>query len=727
MKAKLYFSVILFFIISLQTYAQQKLTLQDLTIFYKFYPHSVDGFRSMNDGEHYTLIEDKKSLVKFDYKTGEPVDTLFSIEDLDIKALSGYEFSKDESKILFHGPKKMIYRHSFYANYYIWDFNKKELIEISPGKMIELAKMSPNAEKVAFVDDNNIYIKDLETHEITAITKDGEKNKIINGRPDWVYEEEFEFVDGYYWSPDGEKIAYLKFDESQVKEYMIKIYKGKYPTFEENTPYPEFRTWKYPKAGEDNSVVSVHIYHLNNQQTIKVDVGQEKDQYIPRIRWTKDPEKLAVFRLNRRQDYLEILLADTKNGNTEIIYDEKNEQYIDETTFDSYTFLSDGENMAFASEMDGWLKIYVYNYKNDELRKVTKGDWDVIDYLGYDENREVFYYTAAKNTPIETDLYKINFNGRKEKKLSTQTGSNSAEFDKNFNYYINTYSDHDTPSYITLHNHKGKQIRILEENKQIQKQLKAVNMPKKEFFSFTTSDNVELHGWMIKPNNFDQNKKYPVIVYQYNGPNSQTVQNKFNIDWNYYLAQEGYISVAVDCRGTGARGEAFRKSTYLQLGKYETIDMIETAKYLGKLNYIDKDRIAVWGWSYGGFITALCLTKGADYYKAGVAVAPVTNWRFYDNIYTERFMRKPQENPDGYDNNSPINFAGQMEGKILLLHGGADDNVHPQNTMEFAEMLIQNNKDFQMHMYTNRNHGIYGGYTRYDLYRRMTRFIKNNL
>ncbi|MDF1550598.1 MAG: S9 family peptidase, partial [Bacteroidales bacterium] len=581
--------------------------------------------------------------------------------------------------------------------------------------------------KVAFGYQNNLYIKDLASGQEIQVSTDGEKNKVLNGIPDWVYEEEFSFSKAFDWSADGNKLAYIRFDESKVRTFDMTVFAGDKPRFEENKLYPENRQWKYPKAGEDNSIVSVHIFDLETNKTVKAAIGTETDIYIPRIKWTKDPNQLSIIRLNRLQNHIEMLFADAATGKTNVIYSEKNKYFIDADVLDHFSFLDDGKHFVYMSEKNGYFHIYYQSFDGKEIKQITNGNWDVTDFEGYDEKNKLFYYTSAEASPMARDLYVVDLKGKNKRKLSSQTGSNSANFSNGFQYYINTFSSIDEPTYVTLHDAKGSLIRILADNKKVAEKVKEYGGINKSFFSFKTSENVELNGWMIKPYNFDPNKKYPVLMYQYSGPNSQTVLNRWSVGWENLLAQKGYIVVSVDGRGTGARGEAFRKITYLQLGKYETIDQIETAKYLGSIDYVDAKRIGIWGWSFGGFETLLALTKGSEYFKAGIAVAPVTNWRYYDNIYTERFMRKPQDNASGYDDNSPINFAENLKSKLLLVHGTADDNVHVQNSMEMSEALVQAEKQFSQFYYTNRNHGIYGGNTRFHLYTMMTNFVLENL
>ncbi len=710
-------------------FAQQnsfkKITVDDLWKNWSFWTNSVYGVRSMNDGIHYTTLDRSGNIYKYSYETGGVTDTIFKAVDAGINP-EDYEFNSDESKILLQTNYKRIYRRSFTAEYFVYNVQTKKLNPVSENGKQQIASFSPDSKKIAFIRTNNIYIKNLENGNETQITFDGEHNKIINGIPDWVYEEEFEFNKAYEWSPDGNKLAYIKFDESKVRMFGMTMFAGSNPELIKNKLYPECRSFKYPKAGEDNSVVSVHIYDINSDKTTTADIGDNTDIYIPRIRWTKNVNRLAIFRLNRLQNKFELLYANPETGKTNISYTETNKYYIDETDFDKLQFLDGGKYFVMTSERDGYRHLYLHDINGKEIKKLTSGKNEVSDFYGYDKNRKLFYFQAVDGSPINRAVFNVNMKG-KVKKLSVQTGTNNAEFSKNFNYFINFFSNSETPKIVTLHNSKGKLIRTLVNNERVKKLAEEYGGVNKEFFTFKTSENIELNAWMIKPPNFDNTKKYPVIITQYSGPGSQEVLNRWDFGWNNLLAQEGAIVVCVDSRGTGARDEKFRKQTYLQLGKYETIDLIETAKYLQKQNYVNPSKIGIWGWSYGGFMTSLCMTKGADYFSTGIAVAPVTNWRYYDNIYTERFMRTPQENPNGYDDNSPINFADKLKGDFLLVHGLGDDNVHFQNSAEFSEALVQANKQFNEFFYTNRNHSIYGGNTRYHLYTMMLNFWKKHL
>jgi dipeptidyl-peptidase-4 len=712
-------------IFTLNGFSQEtKINLENLWLKYKYFPETLQASKSMKDGEHYTILERSGHLDMYDYKNGERVETIIDPAKLknlnDGKELnySDYSFNQDESKVLLISEKESIYRHSFKAAYYIYDLKNNKLEKLEKSTKQQLAEFSPDGTKISFFRDNNLFVKDLTSGNINQITFDGEVNKIINGAPDWVYEEEFSFSKAYEWSHDSKRIAYIKFNESDVKMWEMKKY---------GDLYPEIYKYKYPKAGEDNSIVSVHIYNLNNENTINVDIGEEKDIYIPRIMWASTSGKLAVQKLNRLQNHFEIILAD-ENGKTKVVYDEVNKYYIDIN--DNLTFLNDNNSFIITSESDGYNHVYKHSISGDESIQLTKGEWDVIEVLGVDEKSNSLYFISAENSPLNRDLYNLNLKNNIKTKLSEKTGTNSVKFSNGYKYYINTFSDINTPPIYTAHKSNGKELYTIKDNSKLKKALKDDNFVNSEFFEIETDDNIKLNAWMIKPPNFDESKKYPVLMYVYGGPGSQTAQNTwgwFNVMWFQMLAQNGYIVVSVDNRGTGARGEEFKKCTYQQLGNLETIDQINSAKHLGSLPYVDSKRIGIFGWSYGGYMSTLCMTKGANYFKAGIAVAPVTNWRYYDNIYTERFMRTPQENADGYDNNSPITHVNKLKGSYLLVHGTSDDNVHVQNSMDLINALVNANKQFDMHFYVNHNHSIAGGYARYHLYKKMTDFLIENL
>ncbi|HAN77868.1 MAG TPA: S9 family peptidase [Bacteroidales bacterium] len=712
--------------LSLNAQEKKKFTLEDFMLYGTFRSESLYGLRSLNSGVSYTTLEKGNSIVKYNYATGVQEGVVLNIGELEIENFSDYAFSADETKILLITDVESIFRHSYTATHYVYDLAAKKLTKLSENGRQELATFSPDGTKVAFVRNNNIYIKNLADNTETQITTDGKFNEIINGKPDWVYEEEFGYSQAFAWSPDGANIAYCKFNESAVKEFTMTMFAGMAPKLTDNVLYPETRTWKYPKAGDANSVLSVHCYNLASTKTNVFDIGSNTDIYIPRIKWNNTNE-LIIFRVNRLQNKLELLLAKPGIPETKAIYTDENKFFIDESIFDYTTFLPDNKNFIIASERNGYMQLYLCGLYDNTVKPITNGTYDITAYYGFEPKSSTIYYQSAESHATKRDVYAIKLDGKKKVKLSTLSGTNNAAFSTTFKYFINYYSSAKTPTVITMHDNTGKQLRELVNNDKLKQKLADYNFNYKELFSFKTSENVELNGWIIKPANFDATKQYPVWLTQYSGPNSQQVFDSWSFGWDYLLAQKDIIVVCVDGRGTGARGEEFRKVTYKELGKYEVADQIEVAKYLGAQTYVDKSRIGIWGWSYGGFMALNAITQGADYFKAAIAVAPVTNWRYYDNIYTERYMRTPQENASGYDNNSPINHAAKLKGKLLLVHGSADDNVHVQNSMEMSEALVQAGKQFDYFIYTNRNHGIYGGKTRMHLYTKMLDFIQTNL
>jgi len=685
-----------------------------------FTPGSLSGVNSMKDGLHYTINKQGR-IEKYSYRTGKKREVLFDADKFEeIDRISGYSLSEKEDKILIETGRERIYRRSYLADYWIYDIPAETLQPLSQKGMQQLGTFSPDGSRVAFVRDNNLFIRDLDRNEEQQITFDGKKNEIINGAPDWVYEEEFGFARGFCWSPDGKKIAFYRFDERRVRQFHMTIF---------GELYPESYRFKYPKAGEQNSIVSIHVYDLQSGKTIAMDTGEETDQYIPRIKWTRDPGVLGMMRMNRLQNRLEILHASAASGRSRVVYREENKTYISEPTDHTITYLPDNKHFILVSERDGYFHFYLYDFVSGIIRPITSGPFDTDEFVGYDEKKEVLYYTSYEVSALERHLYSIHIDGKGKKRLSKKKGTHHADFSDSFDYYIHTHSSANSPPVITLHQRDGSLIRVLEDNEALKRKMKQYGFAETGFLTLHTASGQELNAWMIRPNDFDPAKEYPLFIYVYGGPESQNVIDAWGrrTPWFQMLVQQGYIVACVDNRGTNGRGEAFRKATYMKLGKLETIDQVESARWFGSLDYIDENRIGIFGWSYGGFMTSLCMTKGNGLYRMGIAVAPVTSWRYYDTIYTERFMRTPEKNPEGYDNNSPINFAGQLQGKFLLIHGSGDDNVHFQNSMDLSEALVQAGKQFEMQFYPNKDHGISGGNTTFHLYKRMTGFILENL
>lgn len=713
----------------------QKVTLQDVAQG-TYRAQNIYGLKPMLDGEHYTQISsDHKRIVKYSFKTGKEVEAIFDVtkaRDCNFKTFDDYILSPDEKLILIQTETKPIYRHSFTAVYYIYNVKNNTLEPLSNNGPQQVPLFSPDGNQIAFVRNNNIFlVKLLFGNSESQVTKDGEYNKVLNGIPDWVYEEEFSFNRAFDFSADSKMIAYIRFDESQVPMFSFPWYKGMAPAKDDYATYPGKYEYKYPKAGETNSTVTVHTYDIKSHVTRQMDLPLDKDGYIPRIKFTSDPEKLAIMTLNRHQNRFDLYLANPRSATCKVAIRDEAEQYIKEQEYGSIAFYPN--HIVLMSERDGYNHLYLYTIAGNLVRQITKGNFEVTDFLGYDEANGTTYYASNEGSPLRTAIYKIDSKGKKTK-LSTKEGTNNALFSKNLAYFINTYSSKDTPTEITLNDSKGRELVTLLDNKQLKSQLTHLNMPTKEFFTFKTSQGVELNGWMMKPANFDPNKKYPVIMHQYSGPGSQQVLDKWGIGsfgdggmFEAYMCDKGYIMVCVDGRGTGGRGAAFEKCTYLFLGVKESEDQVETARYLGTLPYVDGSRIGIWGWSFGGYNTLMSMSDGSGAFKAGVAIAAPSDWRFYDTVYTERFMRTPKENGDGYNAGSAISRASKLQGKLLLIHGTADDNVHYQNAAEYSEALVQANKQFDMQVYTNRNHSIFGGNTRNHLMNRVANFFLENL
>ena len=714
------------FIYNLNIKAQDSLSLKDV-VAYRYYPNYPIALKPMPQGEYFTLLKytgDDLKLIKYSFKNGKIIDTILSVRDLNIPYIYEYSYSPQGDKVLICKAKKRIYRRSYKGKYILLDLKTKKITPIDT-TWIEGPLFSPNGKKIAYFKDNNLYILDLTNNKTTQITKDGEKNKIINGKADWVYEEELELTYAYDWSYDSKYLAYLKLDESKVKEYNLIFYAGDHPHYSQYEIYPGLYTYKYPKAGEDNSIPSVHIYNTLTNNTITVNIGKNTDIYIPRIKWLPDENTLAVFKMNRRQNKLEILFADPDKGKTKLYWKEKEDKYIDEFVFNNFEFLPNGY-LVIATELSGFTHLELYDKQGKKLRDLTPGKYDITKYYGYDKRNRIFYFQAAKESPLRREIYAVKFDGEL-KKLSQQKGTNNATFSSDFKYFINSFSNSTTPTIYTVNSAKdGKIISVLIDNSDIKKTVEKLGGIHKEFIKVPING-TELNAYILYPPNFDKTKKYPVIITGYNGPGIQMVLDSWNFGWEDYMARQGFIIANVDTRGTGARGEKFKKCTYLELGIKETQDVLGFIDYLRRQSFVDKDNIGVWGWSYGGFMVLNILTTAQGKVKCGVAVAPVTDWHYYDNIYTERYMRKPSENPDGYEKTSVVKRAENLQGDLLICIGLADDNVHPQNTFEFIEKLIQANIPFRIYTFPNRNHSIYGGNTRYFLYTQFTNFFKEKL
>lgn len=709
---------------SVSALAQQKLTLEEIWGG-AFRTQGMTALEALKNTNQYTVLNfdraTKSSQIDlYDFATLEKVATLIDSKNhKELEGIDSYTFSKDEKKILIANHSDAIFRHSFTADYFIYDITAKSLVKLADYKVQE-PTFSPDGTKIAYAYQNNLYVYDLGSKKHTQITTDGKKNAVINGITDWVYEEEFAFVRAFDWNAAGDKIAFIRFDETNVPEFSMDMYnQGLYPTQ---------NVFKYPKAGEKNSDVSLHIYDVKAASAKKINLDKYNDFYIARIEWTNEANTLSAQVLNRHQNNLDLLFVDGNSGATKVVLNEKDKAYVDVT--DNLTFLKDN-SFIWTSEKDGFNHIYHYD-KNGKLKnQVTKGKWEVTAYYGFDEKAGTIYFQSTENGSINRDVYSVKLNGSGKKRLSAQTGTNGATFSPNFQYFINSYSSAKNAPKHTLHETKtGKLIKTIVSNEALEAKLAKYDLPTKEFSEITTEKGHKLNSWMIKPKDFDPTKKYPVFMFQYSGPGSQQVDNNWNSTDDYWfmmLAQQGYIVACVDGRGTGFKGAEFKKCTQKELGKYEVEDQIDAAKLFGTYSYVDKSRIGIFGWSYGGFMASNCIFQGADVFKTAIAVAPVTSWRYYDSIYTERYMQTPQENASGYDNNSPINHVSKLKGNFLLIHGTADDNVHVQNTMKMIEALVQANKQFDWAIYPDKNHGIYGGKTRLQLYTKMTNFIKEKL
>lgn len=702
-----------------------------------FRAENIQGFIPIpGDGEHYTQMNaEATQIIKYSFKTGKQVEVLFDVataRECPFKHFDSYTFSPDGMKLLIATETTPIYRNSYKAVHYLYSLRRNtegkinNVVErLSDGGPQQAPVFSPDGNLVAFVRDNNIFL--IKTHfgnSESQVTEDGKFNEVLNGIPDWVYEEEFAFNSALEFSADSKMLAYIRWDESEVPSYTFQLYAGERPHYTEYEAYPGAYTYKYPKTGQVNSKVSVHTFDIQTRVTRQMDVPLDKDGYIPRIRFTKDPEKLAIMTLNRHQNRFDLYFCNPRSKVCKLVLRDETDTYIKERIFDEIRFYD--EYFSFVSEKSGFNHLYWYNMNGSLLKQVTQGNYELKEFLGYDEADGSFYYSSNEESPLQQAIYKIDRKGKKSK-LSAHAGTNSAQFSSNMKYYLNRFSNTTTPTVVTLNNNSGQVLTTLIDNAALKEKLAQRNLPQTEFFSFTTERGTELNGWMMKPTDFQASKKYPVLMYQYSGPGSQEVLDRYSVSWETYMASQGFIVVCVDGRGTGGRGAEFEKCTYLNLGVKEAEDQVSAAKYVSGLPFVDKNRIGIWGWSFGGYMTLMAMSEGTPIFKAGVAVAAVTDWKYYDTIYGERFMRTPGENHDGYEQSSAFTRAKNLNGKLLLVHGMADDNVHYQNCVEYAEHLVQLGKQFDMQIYTNRNHSIFGGYTRMHLYTKLTNFFKENL
>ena len=725
----------LMMLVGMASLAGEKLTLEEITsgVFRQDYMQAV---RPMADGETYSQIsDDGKQVVTYSFRTGKQVSVLFdaaTARGAQIGSVDNYIMSPDGKRMLIQTQTESIYRHSFTAVFYIYDIRNNKLVPLSDGGPQQTPIFSPDGNQIAFVRQNNIYlVKLLYDNAESQVTKDGKWNEVINGIPDWVYEEEFSTNSSMVFSADSKQIVWIRYDESAVKQYSMQLFKGLAPERKEFAEYPGDYTYKYPVPGQVNSKVSVLSYDIQSHQTRKIDLPLDADGYIPRIKATSDPTKIAIFTMNRHQDVLRIYMANPLSTVCQLAIEDKVDKYIKEDVLADVKITD--KHILLPSERDGYNHLYLYNLNGQLQRQIVKENYVVTSVYGYDEQTGDTYFAANPNGPTDQQVMVAHANGKTEL-LSAKAGVNRAVFSQNFKYFINIWSDVDHPTQYTLCQNNGKTLLTMIDNQKLVQKLAGYDLGKKEFFTFKTSEGVELNGWMVKPKDFNPSKKYPVIMYQYGGPGNQQVLNQWGIGMSgngaileQYLAQQGYVCVCVDNRGTGGRGAAFEKCTYLRLGELEARDQVETAIWLGQQSYVDKERIGIWGWSYGGWNTLMSMSEGRPVFKAGVAIAPPTCWRYYDSIYTERYMRTPKENQKGYDEVNPIHRAAQLHGELLICHGLADDNVHYQNTAEYVEALVQADKDFRQLVYTNRNHGISGGNSRNHLFRQAINHFNNNL
>lgn len=716
---------------ALQLMAGEPLSLKDITNG-TFSAKRISGMNPLEGTSDYTQISsDGRQVVKFSFKTGKPTGVIFSLSEVKgekIESFDDYLISDDGSRLLLQTKTKPIYRRSFTANFYLYDVKTKVLSRLSKAGAEQTPTFSPDGKWIAYVHKNNIYITN--GSEVKQVTTDGEFNKIINGLPDWVNEEEFGFSNALAWSADSKTLSWIRYDESKVRTYTLQLFKGAYPTLNQYNTYPGEYSYKYPKAGEENSTVTAWSYNLSNGAVRKYDLPLAADGYIPRIKTTYDANRIILYTMNRHQDELNLYAANPQTGACSLLIKEQVPKYVKEEAMEGISIMKD--YILLPSDRDGFMHLYLYDKDGKLLRQVDKGNYDVTAVYGYDEKTGNTYFQAAALQPMQREIYVVDKAGKRTV-LSEERGWNSASFSGDYKFFLNTWSDHDHPYVYAIYDNQGKKIREVLNNTELIAKIAKYGKVSKEFFAFTTSEGVKLNGWMIKPADFDKTKRYPVIMHQYSGPGSQQVVDSWSMGsmgngglYDQYLTQKGYIVVTVDGRGTGARGADFEKCTYLKLGDLESKDQVETAQWLAKQSYVDGSRIGIWGWSFGGFNTLMSMSEGREVFKAGVAIAPPTDWRFYDSVYTERYMRTPQENTAGYAIN-PIDRSGKLHGKLLICHGMADDNVHPQNTFEYSEALVQADKDFKENLYTNRNHGIYGGNTRNHLLRQVAEWFEENL
>ena len=718
--------ILAFFVIVLSASGQTPIAIEDITTRNTFAQRSVSGINWMNDGKFYTTLAENK-IVKYDVATGQPVETIFDgSQTTPAVEVQDYSLAADEKKILIVTDAESIYRRSFKANYFVYNLVSKELRQLSAQGKQSYATFSPDGNRIAFVRDNNLFVVDLSAGTEIAITTDGQRNHIINGSTDWVYEEELSFAQAFYWSPDGKKIAYYRFDESNVREYNMQ-------KWNQGALYPEDYRYKYPKAGEANSRVEIFIYDVASTKRVKAAIASEDDIYIPRVVWTAQPNVLSIRKMNRLQNTVQLFHTDATTGESQEVMAESRPTYFDIDYTDELLYLKDGNRFIFSSERSGYKHFYLFHVASKVATPITQGDWEATQLIGFDEKANTLYYLSTEGNYQNRSFYSIALDGRKKTKLSKEEGTHQINMSPDCQFYLDYFHHANQPLTVGLYKTKGNAlVKVLENNEALRGKLKQYGIVPKEFFRYTSADgSASLDGYLLKPQNLEPGKKYPVMVFQYSGPRSNNALNTFgggsNFFWHQMLVQKGIVVAVMDTRGTGSRGENFAKQTYKQLGKMETEDLLAGGRYLAALPFVDGTRLGIWGWSYGGYTTSLVMTKGAGTYKLGIAGAPVTTWRYYDNIYTERFLQRPQDNPAGYDDNSPLTHAAKLQGHFLLIHGTGDDNVHFQNSVALEEALINAGKQFRSHFYPDQAHGFRGGKVNHHRWTLMTDFILDNL
>jgi len=706
-----------------------QLTLENIYRGQAFSPREVD-IQWSRDGRAYTLLETtaagETDLVRVDVVSGAR-QRLVRGADLvppgssDPIRIESYGFSPDETKLLIATDVVRIWRRSTRARHYIFDLEQRRLTPLSrrPGQQ-SYPKFSPDSRRVAFVRDNDIFVTDLDSGTETALTADGGAD-IINGAADWVYEEELSLSDAFRWSPDGTRIAFWRFDQSPIPPFYL---------VDQLTLYPRLQPVRYPKAGTANSEVRLGIVELESGAQTWIDPGGDggEEHYIARMDFTADGDEIWFQRLNRHQNRMDLLLADVRSGASRVIMTDTDERWID---LQEPIWIDDGRRFVYSSARDGYQQLFLYRRDGSLVGKITAGDWDVTEVFGVDDGAGVLYFTGAADGPLVRPVYRIGLDGSGFRRVSDEAGWHDADFAPDFRHYLDRHSRAGVPPTQTLRRANGESVRVLAANDDLAQRLDALGLQRPEFVQVPAADpDVTLNAWIIRPPDFDPAGRYPLLMYVYGGPGSQTVTDSWGGDrylWHQIMARQGYLVASVDNRGTGARGADFKKMTYLKLGQIESADQIAAARHFAGFPYVDGSRIGIWGWSYGGYMAALTSFTGGDVFAAAMSVAPVTDWRLYDTIYTERYMRTPEENPEGYANGAPLNHAAGLQSAFLLIHGTGDDNVHAQNSIQLLQRLVEADKQFDFRLYPNKAHSISGPESRINLYGYLTEFLRQRL